>query len=384
MFQNEKAIQHFKDREEHFGQWFTNDKADLDWYAKDREFIDPEIINLKVPKNELVNFQNYNKALSRATEREFVIPLSEQQKYLQLPGSPNALPIETPAGFNNRVFDSNFQLGNAPQNSHISELGYNYRTVGPEEIKAIQETNGVFPKAGKAKGGNRNVKYWTKGNEKNWYGANPEQNIIRVNQDKFAIDKVVNADDVEIYNHSTKSFEPILSYKQPLIPNLSSKISRDVDPGGQSIISFGNEPHPGGDYYNIEPEDYNILNEQTGKLELDPNWKQEGLRIANEKVNNYLSKLPSYSSEATKGLGDWNFAEFSPGWEAMQEAKGILAGKQKTVGKQDFYTDSEFYKMLEDQMKYDIAYGEAEYQAMIRNEKLDEKLKCINKKLIII
>lgn len=86
MFQNEKAIQHFKDREEHFGQWFTNDKADLNWYSKDREFIDPEIINLKVPKNELVNFQNYNKALSRATEREFVIPLSEQQKYLQLPG----------------------------------------------------------------------------------------------------------------------------------------------------------------------------------------------------------------------------------------------------------------------------------------------------------
>jgi hypothetical protein len=89
MFQNEKAIQHFKDREEHFGEWFTNDKADLDWYTKDREFIEPEIINLKVPKNELANFQNYNKSLSRAPEREFVIPLSEQQKYKQLPGSPN-------------------------------------------------------------------------------------------------------------------------------------------------------------------------------------------------------------------------------------------------------------------------------------------------------
>lgn len=250
MFQNEKAIQHFKDREEHFGQWFTNDKADLDWYAKDREFINPEIINLKVPKNELVNFQNYNKALSRATEREFVIPLSEQQKYLQLPGSPNALPIL----------------------------------------------------------------------------------------------------------------------------NLSSKISRDVDPGGKSLISFGDEPHPGGEYRNIDPEDYNIFNEQTGKLELDPNWKQEGLRDANESINSYLSKLPSYSSDATKGLGSYDFAEFSPGWEAMQEAKGLFMGPQKTVGPKDYYTNSEFYKLLEDQMKYDIAYGDAEYAAMLRNEKLDEKL----------
>lgn len=158
------------------------------------------------------------------------------------------------------------------------------------------------------------------------------------------------------------------------IPNLSSKISRDVDPGGKSLIKFGDEAHPGGEYYHIDPEDYNIFNEQTGKLELDPNWKQEGLRNANESLNSYLSNLPSYSSEATKGLGSYEFAEFSPGWEALQEAKGMLAGKQKTVGPKDYYTDSEFYKMLADQMKYDIAYGDAEYAAMLRNEKLDEKL----------
>ena len=158
------------------------------------------------------------------------------------------------------------------------------------------------------------------------------------------------------------------------IPNLSSKISRDVDPGGKSLIKFGDEAHPGGEYYHIDPEDYNIFNEQTGKLELDPNWKQEGLRNANESLNSYLSKLPSYSSEATKGLGSYEFAEFSPGWEALQEAKGMLAGKQKTVGPKDYYTDSEFYKLLEDQMKYDIAYGDAEYAAMLRNEKLDENL----------
>jgi hypothetical protein len=81
MFKNEKAIKHFKDREEHFGQWFTKDKADLDWYKKDREFADPEIINLKVPKSKLDNYSNYNKSLSSAPDREFVIPHDEQALY---------------------------------------------------------------------------------------------------------------------------------------------------------------------------------------------------------------------------------------------------------------------------------------------------------------
>ena len=154
----------------------------------------------------------------------------------------------------------------------------------------------------------------------------------------------------------------------------SSKISRDIDPGGKSLIKFGDEAHPGGEYYHVDPEDYNILNEQTGKLETDPNWKQEGLANANESLNDYLSKLPSYSSEPTKGLGSYDFAEFTPGWEAIQEAKGLFMGPQKTVGKQDFYSDSEFHKLLEDQMKYDMAYADAEYEAMLRNEKLDEQL----------
>ena len=81
MFKNEKAIQHFKDREKYFGQWFTKDKADLDWYKTDREFKDPEIINLKVPKSKLEEFQNYDKTLSRASDREFVIPTEEQNLY---------------------------------------------------------------------------------------------------------------------------------------------------------------------------------------------------------------------------------------------------------------------------------------------------------------
>ena len=81
MFQNEKAIQHFKDREKYFGQWFTKDKNDFDFYKTDREFIDPEIIQLRVPKNKLQEFQNYDKSLSRASDREFVIPFEQQELY---------------------------------------------------------------------------------------------------------------------------------------------------------------------------------------------------------------------------------------------------------------------------------------------------------------
>jgi hypothetical protein len=80
-FQNEKAIKHFKDREEHFGQWFTKDKNDFDFYKTDREFIDPEVIKLQVPKSKLESFSNYNKSLSRAPDREFVVPKDQQELY---------------------------------------------------------------------------------------------------------------------------------------------------------------------------------------------------------------------------------------------------------------------------------------------------------------
>jgi len=117
--------------------------------------------------------------------------------------------LPTPEGFQNRVFNSNIQLGSFEGKGHLSEKGYNYRTIGNEEIKAIQETKGVFPKKGKAKGGNENVKYWTKGNEKNWYAENPNQQVIRVKENKFNKDKVVNANDVEVYNHNTGNFEAL-------------------------------------------------------------------------------------------------------------------------------------------------------------------------------
>ena len=81
LFNNQKAIQTFKDREKYFGQWFTKDKDDLDFYRSDREFRDPEIIQLQVPQSRLSEFQNYDKSLSRAPDREFVVPPEQQDLF---------------------------------------------------------------------------------------------------------------------------------------------------------------------------------------------------------------------------------------------------------------------------------------------------------------
>lgn len=117
--------------------------------------------------------------------------------------------LTTPSGFQNRVFNSNIQLGTYDDKWHLSELGYNYRTLSQREIESIRNTGGVFPRSGKAKGGIKNVKYWTKGNEINWYGDQTNSEVIRVNQSKFSNDKIVDANDVEVLNRQTGKFEPI-------------------------------------------------------------------------------------------------------------------------------------------------------------------------------
>lgn len=124
--------------------------------------------------------------------------------------------IVTPEGFTNRVFENNVQLGEAPTDAHISEEGYNYRVLSQQEIDAIRESGGVFAREGKQKGGNKNTKYWTKGNKKNWFGDKSNSETIRVNQQNFKKNQVVRAEDVEVYNKETKQFEP-------LIPKSSAK-----------------------------------------------------------------------------------------------------------------------------------------------------------------
>jgi hypothetical protein len=117
--------------------------------------------------------------------------------------------IETPQGFENRVFDKNVQLGEYKGIGHLSEPGYNYRVLSPKEIDAIRESKGVFPRIGKQKGGNQNVKYWTKGNKENWFGDKADLETIRVNKNNFSSDKVVNSKHVEVYDKQTNKFKPL-------------------------------------------------------------------------------------------------------------------------------------------------------------------------------
>jgi hypothetical protein len=84
LFNNPSALAKKAEEEKYFGQWFTKDKNDFDFYRADREFKDPEIINLKVPKSKLEQYSQYDKSLSRAPDREFIVPFEEQELYKQV------------------------------------------------------------------------------------------------------------------------------------------------------------------------------------------------------------------------------------------------------------------------------------------------------------
>ena len=128
-FNNPETIARKTAEEKHYGQWFTNDKADLDWYARDREFINPETIQLQVPKSKLSQYQNYDKTLSRAPDREFVIPQDAQKLYNQSSSSITNGPInywEEPGfakrnpNFNPEAY-ANSPIGNASASRDIPE-----------------------------------------------------------------------------------------------------------------------------------------------------------------------------------------------------------------------------------------------------------------------
>lgn len=184
--------------------------------------------------------------------------------------------LNTPEGFQNRVFDSNVQLGQFSGKGHLSESGYNYRVLSPAEIDAIAETRGVFPRAGKQKGGNENTKYWTKGNEKNWYGDKSNLETIRVKQDRFSTDKVVSADDVEVYNKVTGKFEPLSVVKKMKLGGYVKKMAKGGDPTKNILYlmeqanSTGSGPMPSilqDIYYGAQPEDITVAND------LDPSFR---------------------------------------------------------------------------------------------------------------
>jgi len=117
-------------------------------------------------------------------------------------------------------------------------------------------------------------------------------------------------------------------------------------------IRFGGDPYlPAGlEAYYIDPQDYNILNEATQQLETDPNWRQEGLKNAYSSLYG-SGKLDGYDPNLIKGK-DYEFKNFSPGWQVSQNALHQLAGPQWMPSKEDFFTDKEIINLFQKEIDY--------------------------------
>ena len=135
------------------------------------------------------------------------------------------------------------------------------------------------------------------------------------------------------------------SIKLPLMDSHIINLTQSpTDLGGTSLIKFGNEPYPGDEWYNIDPADYQGLD-----------WKKEGLKDANDSINKYLSGLPQYGKDTFKGVGDFDFKDFSDGWEARQAMMNIGTGPQWAPGKNDFYTENELTNLVNQQSEWQAA-----------------------------
>jgi hypothetical protein len=115
--------------------------------------------------------------------------------------------IQTPEGFENRIHEGGTSLGEAGETSHITDPEYTYRTIGESEVNAIRETQGVYAREGKQKGGNKNVKYWSRGDGKFFFRPNANA-VIRVKNDNIKVDTVVSADNLEIWDKQSNTFIP--------------------------------------------------------------------------------------------------------------------------------------------------------------------------------
>ena len=144
--------------------------------------------------------------------------------------------ITTPEGFQNRIHDGGIVLGNPNESSHVTQSDYTYRSLGEGEIQAIAETGGVYARDGKQKGGNSNVKYWSRGNDKFFY--KPNQNVIRVKNENISESKVVKASDLEIWDKQKNEFVPFVKeVKNETKTQTEKPIQQTMEGSGT-----GNEP----------------------------------------------------------------------------------------------------------------------------------------------
>jgi len=117
-------------------------------------------------------------------------------------------------------------------------------------------------------------------------------------------------------------------------------------PGGNSAIKFGDEPHPGEEWYNIDPADY------------DTNWKEEGLIDAGNSLKNYLLNIPEHGPDLFKGVGEFKFKDFSDGWAARNAMMNMASDPQKMLGESDYFSPSAFKNFLTQQKKWETAQSQ--------------------------
>lgn len=109
---------------------------------------------------------------------------------------------------NNEIHEKSLVIGRPQADSHVTEAGYTYRSVGAAELNAIRETGyALSPPGGKSRGGRLNTKHWSRGDGKMFYRK--DQNVIRVRNESLHTDRAAAAADIESWNHETGSFEPI-------------------------------------------------------------------------------------------------------------------------------------------------------------------------------
>jgi len=258
--------------------------------------------------------------------------------------------IVTPEGFVNRVFESNVQLGEAPADAHISEEGYNYRVLSQNEIDAISESGGVFAREGKQKGGNKNTKYWTKGNNKNWYGDKANTETIRVKQDNFKDNEVVRAENVEVYNKETKRFEPLIKEQSIKATPKSETVKQEIKDETEKEIAKGeSKPQP---IKELKARKKGKIKDKNRLKLLD----LKGLSPKDQVMQYFMSggKIPRAAIE-TFFKGDkeevkrrfqlWSGKEGLTDIKTLDKLAEALAEDQDTPGR---YDDTEFKEALED------------------------------------
>lgn len=165
---------------------------------------------------------------------EIDITLNDEMRqiYDAMLGTERVNELAPTSAFQNRIHEGGIVLGEPSTTSHITEEGYTYRSVGQSEIDAIITTQGVYSREGKQKGGNKNVKYWSRGNGKFFY--NDTQNVIRVKNENIKEGEVVTADNLEIWNKSKNIFEPFNMVtpvsKEPIIEKVKGEVATTQNP----------------------------------------------------------------------------------------------------------------------------------------------------------